>query len=133
MEKRDAEGQGDRWDMAKRRPNWQMNCPSGFRLWKSRGLSCSFPVNLPVFLRIPFNSKIQNALHDFLASSVPILFLSSADCEIREFWAKFEDLDQRRQKFPTFFPVLRKAMGKSLHRWPASLTKFLFLLALLLP
>src|SRR6185437_16458471 len=130
MEKRDAEGQGDRWDMAKRRPNWQMNCPSGFRLWKSRGLSCSFPVNLPIFLGIPFNSKIRNGLHDFLASSVPILFLSSPNCEIREFWAEFEDLDQQRQNFPTFFRVRRRAMSKSLNRGSTSLTKFLFLLAL---
>jgi VWFA-related protein len=103
------------------------------RLWKPRGLSCSFPVNLSIFLRIPFNSKIQNWLRDFLASPVPILFLSSAKCEIREFWAEFEDLDQDRQNFPTFFPVLRKSTEKPLNRRAASLMKFLFLFGLLLP
>src|SRR6185312_904802 len=82
--------------------------PGIIGLWKSPPflfVSCYF---LEIFGKFPVTLRFGVPYGIFAGFPAPILFVSSAKHENREFWAEFEDSASRSAIFRVFSPVLRK-------------------------
>ena len=88
---------------------WMSGCaPEIIGLWKSRGFPVRFLLFSRIFREIPVTLRFGVPYGLFAGFPAPILFVSSAKHENREFWAEFEDSASRSAIFRVFSPVLRK-------------------------